>query len=96
MNLLDISYFGHGKNVGLYVKQLLSRVHGGILWMDKSVQLDVVLIVNIKRFPISGTHLEDYLDNKACEKEIIDLVKSQFGTHKEIGVLCSNSLMKMQ
>jgi hypothetical protein len=26
MNLLDISHFGHGKNVGLCVKQLLARV----------------------------------------------------------------------
>jgi hypothetical protein len=47
MNLLDIPHFGHGKNVGLCVKQLLARVHGGILWMDKVVPIDVDLIAKI-------------------------------------------------
>jgi hypothetical protein len=37
MNLLDISHFGCGKNIGLCVKQILARVHGGILWMDRKV-----------------------------------------------------------
>jgi hypothetical protein len=31
MNLLDILHFGRGKNVGLCVKQLLARGHGGIM-----------------------------------------------------------------
>jgi hypothetical protein len=31
MNLLDIPHFGHGKNVELYIKQLVVHVHGGIL-----------------------------------------------------------------
>jgi hypothetical protein len=30
LNLLDILHFGNGKNVGLCVKKLLARVHGGI------------------------------------------------------------------
>jgi hypothetical protein len=47
INLLDILHFGHGKNVGLCVKQLLSRVYNDILWMDRLVQLDVALIAKI-------------------------------------------------
>jgi hypothetical protein len=37
MNLFDILHFGHGKNVEMCVKKLVSRVHGGILWMEKPV-----------------------------------------------------------
>jgi hypothetical protein len=37
MNLLDIQHFVRGKNVGLFVKKLVSRVHGGILWMDRPI-----------------------------------------------------------
>jgi len=36
-NLLDILHFWHGKNVGLCMKKLFSMVHGGIMWMDRSV-----------------------------------------------------------
>jgi hypothetical protein len=47
MKLLDILHFGHGKNVRLYIKQLFSRVHGGILWMDRPIHMDVALIAKI-------------------------------------------------
>jgi hypothetical protein len=54
MNVLDILHFGHGKNVGLFVKQLLAKVHGGILWMEMSVPIDVDLIAKITGFPTCG------------------------------------------
>jgi hypothetical protein len=47
MNLLDIPHFGHGKNVILCVKKLVSRIHGGILWMERPIQIDVALISKI-------------------------------------------------
>jgi hypothetical protein len=80
MNLLDIPHFGCGKNVGLCVKQLVACIHGGILWMDRPVQIDVALISKITGLPTVGAQPEEYLDNKACEKEIIEQVKAQFGT----------------
>jgi hypothetical protein len=82
MNLLDIPHFGRGKNVGLCVKQLLARVHGGILWMDRLVPIDVDLIAKITGFPTSGVNPEDYLDNKSRDKEIAEEVKAQFGTNR--------------
>jgi hypothetical protein len=51
MNLLDIMHLGRGKNVELCMKQLVTRVHRGILWMDMSVQIDVEMISNITRLP---------------------------------------------
>jgi hypothetical protein len=82
MNLLDIPHFRHGKNVGLCVKKLLARVHGGILWMDRPVHIDVALITKITGFPTLGAQPEEYLDNKAHEKEIVEIVKEQFGTNR--------------
>jgi hypothetical protein len=55
MNLLDIPHFGHDKNVGLYVKQLVSCVHRGILCMDRLVQIDVPLISKIIGIPTFNT-----------------------------------------
>jgi hypothetical protein len=50
--------------------------------MDRPVQLDVELISNIIGLPIVETQPEEYLDNKACEKEIIELVKVKFSTNR--------------
>jgi hypothetical protein len=55
MNLLYIPHFGSGKNFGMCIKQLVPQVHGGILWMDKPMQIDVELISKITRFPSFDT-----------------------------------------
>jgi hypothetical protein len=68
MNLLDIPYFGCGKNVRIYVKQLVIRIHGGILWMDRPVQIDMALISKITGIPTVNAQPEEYLDNKSPEK----------------------------
>jgi len=40
------------------------------------------MISKIIGLPTIGAQPEEYLDNKACEKEITELVKAQFGTSK--------------
>jgi hypothetical protein len=50
--------------------------------MDRPVKLDVVLISKIKCLPTFSAQLEEYLDNKAREKENVELVKAQFGTSR--------------
>jgi hypothetical protein len=65
MNLLAIPHFECGKNVGMCVKQLLARVHGGIMWMDRLVPIEVDFIAKITGFPTSGTQPEEYIENKA-------------------------------
>jgi len=54
VNILDILHFGCGKNVGLCVKKIFSRVYGGIMWMDRLVPIDVSLISKITGFPTIG------------------------------------------
>jgi len=81
MNLLDITHFERGKNVGLCVKQLLARLHGGILWMDRSVPIDVALIAKITGLSTIGTQLEEHVENKAQKKEIAEIMEAQFGTN---------------
>jgi hypothetical protein len=87
MNFLDIPHFGRSKNMGFCVKQLLAKVHGGILWMDRLVPIDVDLIANFTGFPTSGVNPEDYLDSKVKDKEIVgpDLCRNTMkyrNTHK--------------
>jgi len=68
MNLLDILHFGHGKNVKLCVKQLVTCIHRGIMWMDRPIQIDVALISNMIGLPTFDAKPEEYLDNKAHKK----------------------------
>jgi hypothetical protein len=50
--------------------------------MDRPVPIDVALIAKITGFPTIGAQPEEYLENKAREKEIAEIVKSQFGTNR--------------
>ena len=54
MNMLEIPHFGRVKDVNACVKQLLALVHGGVLWMDRPVSIDVYLIVEIMGLPTDG------------------------------------------
>jgi hypothetical protein len=60
MNLLDIPHFKWAKNVGLCIKTLVAQVHGGILWMDRPIEIDMALISKITRLPITGAQPKDF------------------------------------
>jgi hypothetical protein len=51
LGLVDLPHFGHGKYETSCVKQLLAVTHGGDIWLDKLVSIDVDLIANITGFP---------------------------------------------
>jgi hypothetical protein len=70
MNLLEIPHFGSGKDVNACVKQILELVHGGILWMERPISIDVDLIVDITGLPIDGEKPKQYLDDKTKEKPL--------------------------
>jgi hypothetical protein len=82
MNLLDIPHFGCGKHINGCVKQLLARVHGGILWMDRPVPINVDLIAAITGLPTDGEKPEKYLEDKTKEKAISDEIKDKYGTYR--------------
>jgi hypothetical protein len=91
MNLLDITHFGRGKDVNACVKQLLALVHGGILWMDRHVSIDVELIAEIMGLPIDGAKPEKYMAEKTKEKSMEDEIKKKYGTDRgSMGMIIRN------
>jgi hypothetical protein len=82
MNLLDISNFGHGKHANGCVKQLLERVHGGILSMDRSIPINVDLIVPITGISIDGEKPKKCLEDKKKTKAISNEIKEKYGTER--------------
>jgi hypothetical protein len=82
MNLLEIPHFGRGKDANAYMKQLLALVHGGVLWMEKLILIDVDLIIEITGFPIVGENPEKYLYDKTKEKSLEEEIKNTYNTDR--------------
>jgi hypothetical protein len=53
------------------VKYILVRVHGGLLWMDRPVPINVDLIDTINRLPMDGEKPKQYLEDNTKEKAIL-------------------------
>jgi hypothetical protein len=82
MKLLDIPHFGHGKHINGCVNHFLARVHGGILWMDRPVHINVDLIATITGLPTDGEKPEKYLEEKTKEKSVSDEIKAKYGMER--------------
>jgi hypothetical protein len=82
MNLIVILHFGRGKHINGCVKQLLAMVHGGILWMDRPVPINVDLIAKITGIPMDGEKPKRYLEDKTKAKSISNEIKAKYGTER--------------
>jgi hypothetical protein len=54
LGLLEIPHFGRGQDVRNCVKKLMEVTHGGYLWVEEHVSIDVELIMYITGLVISG------------------------------------------
>jgi hypothetical protein len=57
-------------------------VHGGVLWMERLVSIDVDMIAYIIGFPTTGDKPETDLEEKPKEKVIAEEMKNKFNTDK--------------
>jgi hypothetical protein len=51
LGLLELPHFGRGQYASSCVKQLMVVTHGGDIWLDKLISIDVELIVHITGLP---------------------------------------------
>jgi len=82
MNLLDMTHFGHGKKINGCVKQLLARVHGGVVWMDRPMPINVYLLETITMIPTDGEKPKQYFEDKTKAKAISDEIKDKYDTNR--------------
>jgi hypothetical protein len=80
LSFLEIPHFERGEYVNNYVKQLLVVLHGGFLWLDEPVSIDVKLISFIKGMPSNGENLVQYMDDKTKENTLAEEMKETYGT----------------
>jgi hypothetical protein len=82
LNLLEIPHFGRGKEVNNCIKQLIAVLHGGFLWMEQPISIDVELITTITGLPSMGENPAQYLDDKTKEKALAEEMKRTYGTER--------------
>ena len=69
-NLLRIPHFGRGTEVNAVVHVLLSRVHGGYLWLGNRVDLNVDLIHHITRLSKTGKDPQTHISSKGKDSKL--------------------------
>jgi hypothetical protein len=80
--LLEIPHFRWGKYVNNCVKKLLAVLHGGFLWLEELVSIDVELISFITGMPSNGEKPKQYLDDKTKEKDLVEEMKKTYGMER--------------
>ena len=56
LGLLEIPHFGKGQYANNYVKQLMAITHGGDIWLDNLISIDVEIIVHTAEMSSWGTY----------------------------------------
>ena len=64
LSLMHMPHFGHSVEVNACVKQLLVSFHGGFLWLDRKVSVDVKLIIVIMGLPLTGVDPTPFFTKK--------------------------------
>jgi hypothetical protein len=66
-NMMKIPHFGRHQEVNGCVKLLLLSFHGGYLWLDKHITVDLVLIHRITGLNMQGPDPQDFYLGKAVD-----------------------------
>jgi hypothetical protein len=82
LGLLDLPHFGRGQYTNSCVKKLLEVTHGGDIWLDKIVSINVELIDHITGFPSWSMDPMQFLDDKTKEKELAEEMKNKYSTSR--------------
>jgi hypothetical protein len=82
LNLVEIPHFGRGKEVNNCVKQLMAVLHGGFLWLEEPVSINVELIAFIMGLSSMGKCLTQYLNEKMKEKSLSEVMKKTYSIEK--------------
>jgi len=82
LNLFELPHFVMGKDVNNCVKNLLAVLHGGILWMDAIVSIDVKLISFIAGLASNDEKSTRYMDDKTKENALAKEMKKTYGTER--------------
>lgn len=80
LNMFDIPHFGQSQGINVCVKMLLSCVHGGYMWLNKSVSINIDLIVRITGLLSQVQNPASLFFDKKNEKVLAESMKEKLHT----------------
>jgi hypothetical protein len=79
LNVMKISHFGRHQEVNDCVKLLLASYHGGYLWLNHRITVDLALINQITKLRMQGLDPHDYYPRKTTDHALSQKIKESYG-----------------
>jgi len=76
---MKILHFRQHQEVNTCVKFLLSRYHGGYLWLNQRITVDPTLIHWITGMSMQGPNPRDYYPRNTTDRALAQKIKDNFG-----------------
>jgi hypothetical protein len=78
-NVMKIPHFGRHHEVNACVKILLSCYHGGYMWLNRHVTMDLALIHLITGLSMQGLDPQQFYPGKASYHSLAQCIKEYYG-----------------
>ena len=78
LNVMKIFHFGRHQEVNVCVKILLSYYHGGYLWLNRRIIVDLTLIHRIIGLSMQGPHPQDFYPGMAFDRALAQRIKDTY------------------
>jgi hypothetical protein len=79
LNVMKILHFGRHQEVNACVKLLLSCYHGGYLWLNHRITVDLTLINRITGLSMQGPDPQDFYPRKTADRALAQRIKDTYG-----------------
>jgi hypothetical protein len=79
LNVMKIPHFDRHQEVNACVKILLSCYHGGYLWLDRCITVDLVLIHRITELSMEGPDPQNFYLRKDADRALAQHIKETYG-----------------
>jgi hypothetical protein len=77
-NVMKILHFFHHREVNDCDKILLSCYHGGYLWLDKRITMDLMMIHQITGLSVKGIDPQKFYPRKASDHSLAQRIKEAY------------------
>jgi hypothetical protein len=79
LNVMKIPHLDRHQEVNAYVKLLLSCYHGGYLWLDHRITMDLTLINWITGHSMQGPDPQEFYPGKTSDQALAQRIKETYG-----------------
>jgi hypothetical protein len=79
LNIMKIPHFDRHQEVNACAKILLSCFHGGYLWLDRRITVDLMLIHLIIGLSMQGPDTRKFYPGKTSDRSLVQRIKEAYG-----------------